>query len=156
MTNPWTISSNRVKISSPVESWETGTELNLNEGPELIKNQNKAFIIYSCRESWLKDYRLGQLTLSDTLQNPMLVTNWTKKGPVFTGTDRVYGVGHASFTTSPDGTEHWIAYHAKKDITPGWNRDVRLQKFTWQADGSPDFGIPIPPNTPIALPSGEK
>src|SRR3989440_1531280 len=34
--------------------------------------------------------------------------NWTKSGPVFTGTATVYGVGHASFTVSPDGTEDWI------------------------------------------------
>jgi GH43 family beta-xylosidase len=104
----------------------------------------------------LPAYQLGQLTLADTLLNPMESSNWVKKGPVFSGTDKVYGVGHVSFTTSPDNTEYWMYYHAKKTTAPGWDRNIRLQKFTWQADGSPDFGTPIPAGTPIALPSGEK
>jgi GH43 family beta-xylosidase len=156
MSNPWTISSNRVKISSPAQPWEKGTELDLQEGPEILKNKEKAFIIYSTRESWLPAYQLGQLTLTDTLLNPMESSNWVKKGPVFSGSDKVFGVGHVSFTTSPDNTEYWMYYHAKKTTTPGWDRNIRLQKFTWQADGSPDFGTPIPAGTPIALPSGEK
>jgi GH43 family beta-xylosidase len=156
MSNPWTISSNRVKLSSPEETWERGTELDLNEGPQVLKKGEKIFVIYSTRESWLKYYRLGQLTLNDTLQNPMNAASWTKTGPVFTGTETVHGVGHASFTTSPDGTEDWIVYHAKKDSTPGWNRDVRTQPFTWTADGFPDFGTPVNTGVPIPRPSGEQ
>src|SRR5207249_3437001 len=38
MSDPWTISSNRVRISSPTESWERGTELDLNEGPEFLQH----------------------------------------------------------------------------------------------------------------------
>lgn len=155
MSNPWTISSNRLKISSPTEPWETGGPLDLNEGPQLLKKNEKAFIIYSCRESWLKDYRLAQLALSDTLLNPMQSDNWVKSGPVFMGTDEVLGVGHCSFTTSPDNTEDWIFYHSKKTPAPGWNRDIRLQKFTWGANGAPVFGTPIPAGVPIRVPSGQ-
>ncbi|WP_207434159.1 family 43 glycosylhydrolase [Sabulibacter ruber] len=157
MSNPWTISSNRVKISSPTQPWETGGELDLNEGPELLKKREKAFVIYSTRESWLKEYRLGQLTLSDTLADPMQPGNWVKSsGPVFEGTEQVLGVGHCSFTTSPDNTEDWILYHAKKSATPGWQRDIRMQKFTWSADGYPVFGQPIPAGVPVPVPSGQK
>lgn len=59
MANPYTISSNRAKISSPTASWEIGPELNLEEGPELLFHAGQTFIIYSARESWLPDYRLG-------------------------------------------------------------------------------------------------
>ncbi|MBC3540952.1 glycoside hydrolase family 43 protein [Rufibacter sp. H-1] len=157
MSNPWTISSNRAKISSPTQPWETGGELDLNEGPELLKKNEKAFLIYSCRESWLKEYRLGQLTLSDTLADPMLASNWTKSdGPVFQSTAEVLGVGHCSFTTSPDNTEDWILYHAKKSAQPGWQRDIRMQKFTWTADGFPVFGEPVSSGVPIKVPSGQK
>ncbi|RNI28810.1 glycoside hydrolase family 43 protein [Rufibacter latericius] len=157
MTNPWTIGSNRVKISSPTEAWETGGELDLNEGPELLKKNEKAFLIYSCRESWLKEYRLGQLMLSDTLADPMQASNWTKSsGPVFQSTADVLGVGHCSFTTSPDNTEDWILYHAKKSAKPGWQRDIRMQKFTWTTDGFPMFGEPVSSGVPIPVPSGEK
>ncbi|MCC9166902.1 glycoside hydrolase family 43 protein [Pontibacter harenae] len=156
MSNPWTISSNRVRISSPTEPWETGGELDLNEGPQVLKHQGKVFIIYSTRESWLKEYRLGQLALSDTTLSPMEPASWVKSGPVFQGNDQVFGVGHCSFTKSPDGTEDWIAYHTKKSTAPGWNRDIRLQEFTWHADGSTDFGEPIPAGVPIKVPSGEE
>ncbi|CAG7725701.1 unnamed protein product, partial [Allacma fusca] len=32
----------------------------------------------------------------------------------------VYGTGHASFTSSPDGTQTWIIYHAMEKIDGGW------------------------------------
>src|SRR5690606_18700897 len=93
--------------------------------------------------------------LLDSARTPLDPRNWQKKGPVFQGTDKVIGTGHGSFTTSPDGSEWWIFYHSKKTEAPGWTRDLRLQKFTWKPDGSPDFGIPVPAGVPIAVPSGE-
>ncbi len=155
MSNPWTISSNRVRISSPTESWERGTELDLQEGPEFLQNGDRTFIIYSTRESWLKDYRLGQLRLTDPTADPMSPASWVKSGPVFMPTATVHGVGHGSFTVSPDGTENWHVYHAKTSTTPGWERVIRMQKFTWNPDGSPNFGTPAPSGQPFPVPSGQ-
>lgn len=155
MSNPWTISSERVKISSPEEPWETGGPLNLNEGPQFLKGKGGIFIIYSTRESWTPEYRLGQLRLKDSTRTPLNPDNWVKKGPVFQGTDQVLGTGHASFTTSPDGGEWWIFYHSKKTTRPGWARDLRLQPFGWNNDGSPDFGTPVPAGVPLRVPAGE-
>jgi GH43 family beta-xylosidase len=155
MSDPWTISSDRVRISSPVESWERGTELDLNEGPEFLRRGDEVFVIYSARESWLKDYRLGQLRLKAHDADPMDPNSWIKRGPVFMGTETVYGVGHASFTTSPDGNEDWIVYHSKADPTPSWDRVIRMQKFGWRPDGSPDFGTPVASGQPVPVPSGQ-
>lgn len=154
MSNPWTISSERVKISSPVESWETGGPLNLNEGPQFLKHEKNVFIIYSARESWTPEYRLGQLKLKQG-SDPLLPSSWIKSGPVFQGDDKVLGTGHASFTTSPDGEEHWIFYHSKISKEPGWNRDLRLQQFFWDKEGNPQFGKPVPTGQLIKKPSGE-
>jgi GH43 family beta-xylosidase len=153
MSDPWTISSNRVELSSPTATWELGTELDLQEGPEFLEHAGAVFIIYSTRESWLPDYKLGQLRLTGT--DPLSPASWVKSGPVFTGTGSVYGVGHASFTTSPDGSEDWIVYHSKRDPSPGWDRVIRMQKFGWKADGSPDFGTPVPPGQSLPMPSGQ-
>jgi GH43 family beta-xylosidase len=155
MSNPWTISSNRVLLSSPDASWEKGTELDLQEGPEFLQHAGQEFIIYSTRESWLPDYKLGQLKLKSPDSNPLDPASFVKSGPVFAGTSGVYGVGHASFTTSPDSTEDWIVYHSKVDPAPGWNRVLRAQKFTWNADGSPSFGTPVSTAQAINLPSGQ-
>jgi GH43 family beta-xylosidase len=129
--------------------------LDINEGAEVLKTDTSVFIIYSCRESWLKEYRLGQLKLKSYDADPLKPGNWIKSGPVFQGTDEVHGTGHASFVKSPDGTENWIIYHSKKSTEPGWNRDVRMQQFHWNKDGSPDFGKPVPAGVPLTRPSGE-
>ena len=60
-----------------------------------------------------------------------------------------------SFTTSPDGAEDWIVYHAKASETPGWDRVIHMQPFRWNPDGSPDFGTPAAPGEALATPSGE-
>jgi GH43 family beta-xylosidase len=155
MDNPWTISSNRVKISSPEHSWETGTELAINEGPQVLKHDGEVFVIYSASESWLPAYNLGQLRLRDGNADPMDPGNWEKAGPVFRGTEEVHGVGHASFTSSPDGDENWIVYHTKVSREPGWDRVVHMQPFEWNDDGTPHFGEPVTAGESVSKPSGE-
>jgi len=155
MKNPWTIGSDRARISSPTTEWEQGTELDINEGPTILKRDEEVFILYSTRESWLPAYRMGQLRLSDATDDPLNSDNWAKRGPIFQGTDRVHGTGHASFTTSPDGTEDWIVYHSKKSTEPGWDRVVRTQPFIWGENGNPQFGRPVSPDSSIAVPSGQ-
>jgi GH43 family beta-xylosidase len=154
MSSPTTISSNRVRISSPDASWEQGTELDLQEGPQFLERAGHTFLIYSARESWLREYKLGQLRLAAGA-DPMSAASWVKSGPVFSGTANVYGVGHASFTKSPDGSEDWIVYHSKISTAPGWERDIRAQEFSWNADGSPSFGVPTAAGQPLVVPSGE-
>jgi GH43 family beta-xylosidase len=155
MENPVTLKGKRVLLSSPEESWETGGPLNINEGPEILKKADKTFIVYSCRESWTPEYRQGMLQLKNANADPLVRENWIKTGPVFEGNEKVFGVGHCSFVKSPDGTEDWIVYHSKKTTNPGWERDVRMQPFTWKPDGTPDFGKAIPAGVMLKLPSGE-
>jgi GH43 family beta-xylosidase len=155
MASPWRIASNRVLLSAPVADWERGPELDLQEGPEMLVHGGDVFVIYSTRDSWLKDYALGQLRLRDTSANPLEPASWTKTGPVFAGNARVFGVGHASFTTVTGGADAWIVYHSKDSATPGWARSVWMQPFVWARDGAPSFGEPIGPRVAIPLPSGE-
>ncbi|HEY0035182.1 MAG TPA: family 43 glycosylhydrolase, partial [Longimicrobium sp.] len=106
-------------------------------------------------ESWLRSYRLGMLRLNSPTADPMQPSSWTKTGPVFAEANGVYGPGHNGFAKSPDGTEDWIIYHAKVDTGPNWNRVIRAQPFTWNADGSPNFGQPVASGVPLRVPSGE-
>lgn len=154
MSDPVTVASDRVLISAPTTGWEVGTQLSLDEGPEFLRHGGDTFVIFSTNESWLPAYKLGQLRLTPGA-DPMNPASWVKSGPVFTGSANVYGVGHASFTVSPDGTENWIVYHSKVDTTPGWNREVRAQKFGWNTDGSPAFGTPVPSGQTMPVPSGQ-
>lgn len=140
MSNPWTISGPRVLISKPELPWELNGKPFINEGPEVLKHNGKTFVIYSASGSWTDDYCLGQLTL--TGPNPLNAKCW-KKYPqaVFAKTKEVFGPGHASFVN--DGKRDWIIYHAAKFQGAGWNRDVRMQPFRWNKDGSPHFGAPV-------------
>ena len=155
MANPWTIAANRVMLAAPQESWERGPELDLLEGPQFLQHNGDVFLVYSTRDSWLKEYALGQLRLRRPPSDPMKPGNWVKSGPVFVGNDNVFGVGHASFTTSPDGSESWIVYHSKRFATPGWDRIVRAQKLGWSASGEPVFGDAVAPGRSIQRPAGE-
>jgi GH43 family beta-xylosidase len=155
MDTPSHISGPRVQISTPTYAWETVGTPTVNEGPEVLVKNGVISLIYSASGSWTDAYKLGQLTASTTadLLNP---ASWVKKStPVFQSGNGIYGPGHCAFTKSYDGTEDWIVYHAARYQGAGWTRNIRAQKFTWNADNTPNFGIPAAPNTPIAVPSGE-
>ena len=80
MENPWTIAANRVLLSAPGRGLGARPELDLQEGPELLRHGGDVFVIYSTRDSWLKEYALGQLRLRDTSANPLDPRSWTKRG----------------------------------------------------------------------------
>jgi len=164
MENPYTISSSRVQISKPDKNWELLTG-KVNEGPAFLRNEKagKFFVVYSCNGSWTKQYRLGYLELDDKA-DPLVASNWKKSNnQVFfrcdetSTTDGVNGVGHCCFTTSPDDAEDWIVYHAKKRNDSGWSsgRSTFIKKFTWNENGTPNFGEPVAWGEISVLPSGE-
>ena len=153
MSNPWTISGDAVCISQPVQKWEQRDYPHINEGPETLWHNGKLFIIYSASAFWDDHYCLGQLTWTGgEVLDPQ---SWVKQpAPVFARSAEVSGPGHCSFVQSPDGRQDWLIYHAH--IVPGKpERDVRIQRFTWNPDGSPHFGNPVPPGVALPVPSGE-
>jgi GH43 family beta-xylosidase len=166
MKNPWTLEGNRVRISRPTLTWETHGDLNdpdnpphvsVNEGPQFLQHNDKVFIIYSASGCWTEYYALGMLSASASA-NLMDSASWTKyPEPVFKQSiaNGVYAPGHNSFFQSPDGTEDWILYHANSAPGQGCGRQrsPRAQRFTWKADGTPDFGSPVKAGSPLALPS---
>ncbi|MBB3108827.1 GH43 family beta-xylosidase [Paenibacillus phyllosphaerae] len=155
MRNPWTIDSARTEIARPVHAWETNHSPNVNEGPQVIVRGGVISLVYSASGSWTNDYCLGLITASAS-SNLLNASSWTKRSqPIFQSANSLYGPGHHSFTTSPDGTENWIVYHVAKYNNAGWNREIRAQRFTWNSDNTPNLGSPAPANTPISIPSGE-
>jgi GH43 family beta-xylosidase len=160
MSNPWTVSSNRVRICANDDYlWERIDETirsrGLNEAPQVLTRHGRVFVVYSASASWETSYKLGLLELAPD-GDPMDPFAWRKHPvPVFTGTKTTWGVGHCSFTQSPDGAEDWIVFHAKLETKPNWNRAVHAQRFEWDASGAPVFGVPVAAGVRLALPSAQ-
>jgi len=166
MKNPHKIMGKRVKISSPVFPWEefddspTGkVNVVVNEGPEILRHDGKIFLIFSAGGCWTDHYALGLLSAPEDadLLNP---GSWKKAAdPVLSSSpqSRAFGTGHNSFFKSPDGTEDWILYHAnpRPNLGCGDFRSPRAQRFTWNPDGTPNFGTPVPLHQLLQRPSGE-
>ncbi|MCD8270233.1 MAG: glycoside hydrolase family 43 protein [Parabacteroides sp.] len=171
MENPWTLKSERIKISEPELEWERIYKnpdgwtppyiIYVNEGPQPLKNPegDKIFLIYSASGCWTPHYQLGMLC-ADANADLLDPASWTKSShSVFRQAleNSVYGTGHNSFFKSPDGTEDWILYHGWDTETDpegeGDTRAPRAQKITWE-NGYPVFGKPFPNAMILDKPSG--
>lgn len=138
MSDPYTVISPRVMISQPELAWEKSVAA-INEGPQVLMNNGKLYIVYSADASWMPEYKLGLLEFKGgEICNP---ANWKKfPSPVFEqGQTEAYGPGHASFVTAPN--PH-IVYHHKISPTPGWERIIKSKPFTWSTEEFPQFGQP--------------
>tara|TARA_R110000796_G_scaffold67449_5_gene154857 strand:+ start:121258 stop:122355 length:1098 start_codon:yes stop_codon:yes gene_type:complete len=168
MSNPWTISSERVLLSTPELEWEKNwnypdawtpeAPVYVNEGPQMLSHGDKIHIIYSASGCWTPYYALGILT-ADINSNLMDKTSWTKaKEPIFKQSEenKVYGTGHNSFFKSPDGKEDWVLYHANDNPADGCGnkRSPRAQKMSWDSNNMPVLGIPYPTSMKLMKPSG--
>lgn len=158
MSDPWTISGERVLISKPDYAWEK-IGLNVNEGPVALQHDGQTFIVYSASFCGTPDYKLGLLTYVG--DDPLDPAAWEKHPePIFQRSDEngVFAPAHNGFFKSPDGTEDWIVYHANDSISGGCDggRMTHVQKFTWNEDGTPNFGVPVSADTIIANPSGDE
>lgn len=141
LANPWTLRGQGVVI--PASGFGC-TEV--REGPQMLQHGSKLFLVYSACDTGKPDYMLGML-MAETNADLMNPASWKQyPQPVFTRNDAdgVFGPGHNGFFKSPDGTD-WIVYHAKKTAEYTYRgRTTRVQPFTWNPDGTPHFGQPLP------------
>ncbi len=153
MADPVTLAGPAVMLSKPELPWEV-IRFRVNEGSAFLTRGERVFLTYSASGTGA-EYCLGLLSASADadLLDPKA---WTKSPePVFRSSEEngIYGPGHNQFVTLPDGTD-LLVYHARnyKEI-PGDplhdpNRHTRVQVLRWNADGTPDFGVPVPENSP--------
>ena len=124
---------------------------------KVLQHGDKIFLVYSASGCWTDAYELGALEANANadLLNPK---SWRKLDhPLFKQDPAagVFGPGHNGFFKSPDGKEDWIVYHANDQPGEGCggHRSPRIQKFTWNGDGTPNFGTPVSTDTVLARPS---
>lgn len=148
LANPWTIVGPQVLLSTPQYDWETQGH-RVNEGPAVLVRNGRIFVAFSASATDHR-YCVGLLEASEDsdLLDP---SSWTKHPlPVFETNEETenFGPGHNCFTVAEDGVTDLIVYHARpyRDIIGGAlsdpNRHARVQRFTWNEDGTPRFGKP--------------
>ncbi|UOQ49997.1 family 43 glycosylhydrolase [Gracilibacillus caseinilyticus] len=147
MENPWTIKQ-QVLLSTPEFGWEV-IGFDVNEGPAMIKNDQRIFIAFSASATD-ENYAVGLLH-ADVNSDLLDPASWTKKKePVLVSSDETseYGPGHNSFSVDENG-EDILIYHARpykgfntENPLYDHNRHARIQRLFWTEDGFPYFGEP--------------
>ena len=160
MSDPLTFTDNRAEIARATLDWELAEgyrEYTINEGAFFLKKGNRLYIIYSANGCWSDDYCLGVL---EYVGGEICDKNSWKKHPepLFVKGNGVYGVGHASFFTSPDDSEVWCAYHCLLTSNPDREEMIRhtcIQKIGFDENDYPVMGDPVGINRELDSPSGE-
>lgn len=160
MSNPWTLTGTKTRISTPDQDWEQHEGV-VNEGPIVLAHDGKVNVFYSGSQCKSQYYAVGQLSWDGGEVTD--ADSWSKQGPVFgsNADNHVFGPGHNSFFTSPDGSEVWNLYHAvtSRDGAPrgacDGTRSARIDKVSFDADGNPDLGEPSSSWESQPLPSGD-
>jgi GH43 family beta-xylosidase len=150
MDSPLSIAGPATMLTRPEYAWEK-VKYEVNEGPAVLVKNGRVFLTYSASATDA-NYCMGMLTANRDadLLDPRA---WTKSPePVFRSSARngQWGPGHNAFTTTPDGATDVLVYHARSyrdiqgDPLHDPNRNTRAQAIRWRADGTPDFGEPVP------------
>lgn len=146
MKNPWTLSSEPVRLTIPEFEWECRGFM-VNEGPAVLQRNGKVFVTYSASATD-ENYAMGLLWADEDadLMDPSSWHKSTKPVLVSEPKDEVFGPGHNSFTVAEDDESVLLVYHARTyteiEGDPLWdpNRHTYVKHLRWDEDGMPVFG----------------
>lgn len=124
MADPFTISGDRMMISTPDQPWEVknsvgpNENLLINEGPCAFEAEGRTYVLYSADGGWDADYCMGILELTGS--DPMAPDAWKKHpGPVLASGGPMLGPGHGSVL--PEERKICFAAWDKSDEQLGWD-----------------------------------
>ena len=145
-------------VSEPNEIWERDGATAQNEGPCVcLAPDGTPILMYSGSYSGGDTYCIAYLKLVG--QDPLSQSSWQKTASPLMQRDTEYSEiiapGHNSVFKSPDGKEDWICYHSAKLSGSGWDRQIRLQKMTWDGN-TPVVEKIYKASEEAPLPSGDK
>lgn len=148
LATPLTLAAMPTRLSVPTLDWET-QGYKVNEAPAVLERNGRLFMTYSASATDAR-YCLGLLT-ADANADIMDARAWSKSPvPVFTTCREtsVYGPGHNSFTVDEEGRDI-LVYHGRDyekiegDSLFNPDRHTRVQRLYYDAEGQPDFGVPV-------------
>ena len=146
MESPTKLSLPQTLLTIPEFDWEC-KGFRVNEGPAVLQRNGKIFLTYSASATDAT-YCMGLLTATDG-SDLLKAESWTKsKTPVLVTDEKkgIFGPGHNSFTTSRDGKEDYLIYHARpySEVDLAFalydpNRHTWVKRIRYDKDGNPIF-----------------
>ncbi|MBP3742297.1 MAG: glycoside hydrolase family 43 protein [Treponema sp.] len=113
MESPIKLKLPQTLLTLPEYDWEC-RGFKVNEGPAVLKRNGKIFITYSASATDAT-YCMGML-VADENADLTKAESWKKLDRSVFATDAekgIFGPGHNSFTSSRDGKEDYLIYHAR-------------------------------------------
>jgi GH43 family beta-xylosidase len=144
MDTPLSIAGPITCISRPGFEWERRGHW-VNEGPSVLVKNGRVWMSYSASATDA-NYCLGLLA-ADAGADLLNPASWKKSPQPVLATDekaKIFGPGHNSFTTLPDGRDV-LVYHArdyrdiKGDPLNNPDRATRAALIRWTPEGTPVF-----------------
>jgi arabinan endo-1,5-alpha-L-arabinosidase len=108
------------------------------EGPAVRVRNGRYYCFYSGGAWERENYGISYVTADHPLGPYQRPEGANEAMLLRTLPDQVIGPGHNSFTTSPDGSEEWIVYHAWDAARTG--RYMYIDKFGWEGERPVVYG----------------
>lgn len=141
-----------IQLITPELSWELKSgDYRWNEAPEVIKHQDKYYLMYSGNFYNSRDYSLGY-AVSDSPTGPFVKPENNRFLYVEDDWMHISGPGHHAVTTSPDENQLYAVYHTHVNPLGGGQRQLYVDKMGFREDGS--LFINGPSLSPQPKPSG--
>jgi GH43 family beta-xylosidase len=141
-------------ITKPEQEWEcrSGTGWFWNEGPFVLKDKGRYYLMYSANFYASREYSVGY-AVAESPTGPFVKA---AHNPIlFSPNAEISGPGHNSVTVSPDGSELFIVYHIHTDPqNPSGDRQVCIDRMDFREDGS--LYVIGPTDTPQPVPSSKE
>ena len=124
------------------EPWEK-KHVAVTEAPWMLKHGGLYYLLYSASAADSQDYAIGYAIA----KSPVGPFTKYPGNPLIKKDDGIFGPGHCSVTTTPDG-QLWMVYHQQKNGARGWNRIICIDPL-WFDDqgvlhGKASRGVPRP------------
>lgn len=129
MSDPLTKQGKPIEALHPTEPWEMVSG-HVTEGPWMLKRDGVYYLMYSGTGADSPNYGIGYATA----KSPLGPFKKYAGNPIAQRTDAIYGPGHHSVVTGPDG-KLWMVYHQKRDEQQGWSRFVALDPVWFDEQG---------------------
>ena len=134
-------------VGEHVKLFERSSDEIVAEAPWLYSKDGNYYILYSANSGNTVDYRVGYYHSASPL-GP-----FTKGKYILSKSKDVFGPGHCSIVSSPDGKEDFIIYQSKKDSEDNWNRYIAIDRISITWNGK--LVVDGPSNTYQPYPSTE-